>query len=390
METILHERRASVLRAHGAGPAEVDELLIYNESPFRAPGQPARFPLPDEPCVAAWEGYAALAGEDGVWEVLRARLPQLRFPVREGIGATEEYRAATLRGAECWPDQGVELREPRSLRLFIHPTAAGRLPVLAAGCRDDFATLVRALAYRGEPRPVPPSMGALAVGGFANWDRVAAHRRAWSASHDSAGWADEMRALAARPELYQDRFVILSPGPYSGVPARAVAMPEAEWDAMSMSIRLEHECAHYFSRRLFGAMRNNAFDELVADYAGMVAAAGRYEPGWALRFLGLEEEERFLEDGRLGSYRGTPRLTDGAFRVLCSLVRAAAGTLGRVDEWRRGAGTAWSMAERAPVLAALLRLTLEDLAANDSLARFWRAWRTPWSPGASRHHAAGA
>lgn len=361
-----HESRADVLRAHGASPAETVELLAYTEPAFRAPDAfPGAFPLPDEPFVSAWTGYAAEAEERGAWTVLRERMVQLRFPVARGISATEAYRAATRRGEPTWPEGGgIVLRAPERLRLFVHPTAAGAVPVLVAGDREDFVTLVRALARRNEPDPVPSSMGALIVGGYVNWDRVGALRRAWEGDHplgDANGWAAELRALIPRKELYQDRFVLLSRGPYSGVAAAAMGMEPGEWGETSLAIRLEHECAHHFTRRVLGSMRNTVHDELIADYAGVVSACGRFRADWVLRFLGLEGFPRFREGGRLRNYRGSPPLSDGAFRVLRSVTRSAvlnleAARLEQALDWR-------DPAARARVLVALAVHTLEELAA---------------------------
>jgi len=68
-----------------------------------------------------------------------------------------------------------------------------------------------------------------------------------------------------------------------------MGMDESTWHSLSLIIRLSHECTHYFTRRLFGSMRNNLLDELIADYQGIVAAnGGRYRADWFLRFVGLE------------------------------------------------------------------------------------------------------
>jgi hypothetical protein len=320
--------------------------------------------------VAAWEGYAAEAEERGAWPVLRDKLVQLRFPVAEGVSATDAYRAATRRGERSWPaDGGTHLRDPERLRLFLHPTAAGRVPVVVAGHRDDFVTLVRALVRRNEPDALPDSMGACIVGGYVNWDRVGALRGAWEAAHpgDDAGWAAELRALAPRRELYQDRFVLLSRGPYSGVPAAAMGMSVEEWEEASLVIRLEHECAHHLTRRAFGSMRNTAHDELIADFAGVVSAHGRFRADWVLRFLGVEGFPSFRADGRLRSYRGDPPLSDGAFRVLQALVRDAAASLEAAGLER---AVDWDdLDARACVLAAMARRTLEELAAPEAGAR---------------------
>src|SRR5438046_2154181 len=129
--------QASVLEALGASPGEVAELLAYNENVFDLGSlQPGtHFPLPDEPFVDFWEPLAAAARERGAWEVLREHLPQLSFPIREGISLTEDYRAATRRGVsvETLPEAtGLALDEPESIELVLHASAAGRIPLLIA------------------------------------------------------------------------------------------------------------------------------------------------------------------------------------------------------------------------------------------------------------------
>lgn len=368
--------RAGVLRAHGAGAAETAELLAYGAHVLEPPAGPLGVPLADEPFVAAWEGYAAEATERGAWEVLRARLPQLRFPVAAGVSETEAYRAATRRGEDAAPEgEGLRLRSPEGLRVFVHPTPAGRLPVLVAGDRGDFAALAAALAWRNEPRPVPASMGALMVAGFNNLDRVAALRRAWDAEHPGApehAWRERFREIAARRELYQDAFVLLCDGPYSGVGAEEVGLGGEAWTRASLAIRLEHECAHYFSRRVFGAIRKTAWDEIVADYAGITATAGRYREDWALCFLGLERFPAFRDGGRLANYRGTPPCSDRSFAVLRSLAHAAVRALAAFDRGRGGTGDSGAR-ERAETLAALLGTCLEEAAAPDGAERLRRA-----------------
>ena len=64
-------------------------------------------------------------------------------------------------------------------------------------------------------------------------------------------WAEEFKQLIHRKELYQDRFIILSDGFYSNIPASEIGLSESEWRRLSLTIRLEHECTHYFTRRIF-------------------------------------------------------------------------------------------------------------------------------------------
>ena len=369
------EFQDAVLRRLGATTAECEELLRYNENVFEIPCG-IELPLPDEPFVACWEGWAAEARCRGAFPVLSEHLPQLRFPIREGMSGTEAYRAATLKGvppADLPEATGLPRARPELVELALHPSPAGRIPVLTVRGRAEFVALVQALGHRNEPFPVPESQGALMLSGYNNWTRIAALRREWEAREPAerqGSWSEEFAGLRPRRELYQDRFILLSDGPYSAVPAADLGLDEPTWRSLSLAIRRDHECAHYFTRRLFGAMRNNLLDELIADYSGMVAALGRFRSDWFLRFLGLEAFPRFRPEGRLGIYRGKPPLSDGAFRVLQALIRDAAQNLERFDA-ALPAGPR-GLAERAAAITALASLRLEDLAApggEETLAR---------------------
>lgn len=350
----------------------LEELRAYNENVFDlgALGPETRFPLSDEPFVAFWEKLAAEAQNHGAFAVLREHLPQLRFPIREGISETEAYRAATRRGTpvEALPAAtGLELEHPEAIELVLHASPAGRIPLLIARRRPEFTALFRALTRRNEPVPVPPSQGALMVSGYNNWSRIGTLRRRWEATNpaarETATWAEEFQRLQGHKELYQDRFILLSDGPYSAVPAADLGLGDEEWREISLAIRRDHECAHYFTRRLFGSMRNNALDELIADYAGMTGATGRFRADWFLHFVGLEDFPRYRAGARLDLYRGDPPLSDGAFQILQELLVAAAGNLERFDA--REAPEPRSPAETALRIAALASLRLEELASPE-------------------------
>ena len=327
--------QADTLASFGASPGETEELLRYNENLFDLGALAGtELPLPDEPFVAVWEDWERQARERGAFAVLREHLPQLRFPIREGISGTEAYRAATLRGVpleEIPEATGLPLPRPELIEIVIHESPAGRIPLVIARGREEFVALLRALARKNEPAPVPDAQGALMISGYNNWTRI----RALGA---------EFRRVQAQKELYQDRFILLSNGPYRAVPAAELGLSEEEWREMSLVIRREHECTHYLTRRLFGSMRNNVLDEILADYAGITAAAGGFRADWLLRFL----------SARLDLYRGDPPLSDGAFRVLRALLEAAAGNIERWD----GPG------DRTARILTLASLRLEDLAAN--------------------------
>jgi len=207
------------------------------------------------------------------------------------------------------------------------------------------------------------------VSGFNNWGRIREYQRRWEAEggdRSRAAWQEEFRRLVPKKELYQDRFLILSTGPYSDVAAREIGLSGPDWRRISTKIRLEHECTHYFTLRVFGSMRNNLLDELIADYMGITAAAGRYRSDWFLRFMGLESFPVYREGGRLQNYRGEPPLSEGAFGALGTLVKDIAENLRRVSD---GLGfLPGNPEERAGMLLALCGFRLEDLAAPDAPA----------------------
>jgi hypothetical protein len=375
------EFRKSVLASYGASASQTEELLAYNQNVFERSDlkHPVKFPLAPEAHVAAWEEYAVVARVVGAFEALSRRLVQLRFPIQEGISQTEAYRFATRRGIPVdgmAAATGLVLRQPEKLQLMVHQSLAGAIPVLLTGNREDFVSLVQAIAMHNEPKPVPASMGACIVSGFNNWDRIRQYRQQWearnSANCSKSSWSAEFGRIILYKELYQDRFIILSDGPYSNVSARDMGLSEPEWQRLSLVIRLEHECTHYFTRRLFNSMRNNLLDELIADYKGIVAATGHYRADWFLRFLGLESFPHYREGGRLQNYRGQPPLSDGAFKILQVLVKAAAENLERfeaehTDELRE-------TSFQPLMLMGLTYLTLEELASQEANFRIQKTF----------------
>lgn len=361
--------RTGVLAAHGAKPGEIEALLAYNQARFEQSQR--QWPLADEPFVAVWEEYLAEAQIKGVLAALQGRLVQLCFPIRAGMSQSVTYLAATRKGtpveglAEA---TGLKLKAPDQLQLRLYSSPAGRIPLLITACREDFTSLVQALIYRNEPEPVPEAMGAAIVAGYNNWDRVRRHRQAWEQAQGWGGmWAQEFSRLLQNKALYQDTLIILSDGPYSGVSATELGLPEQEWRQLSLIIRREHECAHYLTRRAFNTMQNNLFDELLADYLGLVAALGCFRADWFLRFMGLESYPAYRQGGRLQNYRGQPPLSDGAFRVLQALVKSAAENLETLDARLR----------RDPagldIFLALTHLTLEEIASEAAEPRLEQA-----------------
>ncbi len=379
MEQFAH--RVAVLFDYGASLSVVQELLAYSGALAKPPTSTLldRLPLRDEPHIEVWSSYANAALREGAWPVLRQHLVQLRFPIRTDISQHPVYQQATRQGVpvEQLPTlPELELCAPERITLNLHPTAVGMVPLITVGERDDFVALIQALVHSNEPVPVAESLGAVLIKGYVNWDRVRRLRQQWEVEAlgdtSDVAWAREVSThIKPFPYLYQDSFIIVSSGGYSAVPAAALGLDDDVWHTLSLQLRVVHESTHYLAWRLYGSVRNHLFDELIADYCGIVATRGRYSAEWALHFLGMEAFPACRPNGRLHQYRGQPPLSSEAFALLQRLVQAAVENLERFDQ---AYGALYASGEAQARLAArLMQLTLEDLAAADALVRLQRA-----------------
>ncbi len=297
-------------------------------------------PLPDEPFVVDWEEYIEDIPREGPLAALQKRLMQLKFPVKEGMSQNSNYRLATRSGADTFimPEAtGVELQEPDKLEIYLYRTFAGRIPVIMVRNRNDFETLVRVFSHRNEPVPVPASMGACMIKGCNNWDRVKKYKEKWKRDNGYKEtpdflWGMEFEKMKSQRELYQDTFLILTDTEYSNVSAGMLGMDRDEWRRLSLVIRREHEATHYCTLRLLRSARNHLLDELIADYTGIVAAAGSYRANWFLCFMGLENYPAFRPGGRLVNYLNERQLSETAFENIKFYVRKAALNLEIISE----------------------------------------------------------
>ena len=376
MDAARVELRRAVLSRLGGAEGAVDEALRYCESPFGAVRVPRPvFPLPDEPHVDEWRRYAAEAGSRA-FAYLQERLPQLAIPVRDGVSRTPAWADVVLAGrpfrAEDFGGR-LALERPEGIRLLLHEHPAGALPVIVSEHRPDFETLVRALAWRGEPRPLGPAVNAQIVSGFINWDRLGRYRQEWrrGVSPEAAvhGWPAELARLQASEKWrFQDRFIVTCVRPYSGVEARDLGLElgEGDWLELSTRLRVEHEFTHYATRRVFGVMRLNLLDETLADFMGTTYALGAFKAAWYLRFLGLEDWPAVRPDGRIHTY--TSELSPAAFRLVCAVAARAAHTLETL------CSLFYSPAQRGRFLLALCGTTLELLASEEAVALFGESY----------------
>ncbi|MEO7795608.1 MAG: ATP-binding protein [Thermoanaerobaculia bacterium] len=353
-ETSAWSARRQYLAGLGAAGSALDALTDYVGLAYpKLLDAELEVELAPEPQIPFWRQYAAEARDSGVAKTLALRFPQLGFPVAAGTSQSAEYRRATRQGeADPVRRAPLEIERDDLLSLHIEESIAGAIPVLTARHRNDFVLLVRALTARNEPETVPDAMGACLVKGLVNWERVGAERRGFEASLSRAAtaeeWATEMeRRIRPRKELWQDRLILLSDGPYSAVPAEEVGLDPATWRERSLALRLAHECFHCLTLRWHGLLRSHLLDELLADYVGSLAAFGSYDAARALRFLGLNVDAPSLPGGRWEIYRGA--LPEAAIPALARLVERAARALERLPV--------------APLPAAARARQLLDLAA---------------------------
>ncbi len=364
------EQAPNALRVAGVTGADAESLLATLAPPFDGPDKAPAFPLLDEPFVDAWDIYAS---SPDTWLKLSTSLPQLRFAISEGQSQNPAYLAATKRGDLSLapdPGDGLQLEAPQDLTVTLHQTPAGRIPVLEPATRSDFEALLRAFLYRSEPVDVPRSMGAAMVAGFNNWDRIARLNADWLADGNSEiGWTEHFKAeIVPNKLLYQDRFILLSRGTYSNVNSDDLPGGEDKVWELSRVIRLEHECAHYFTRRVCGQMRNDLYDELMADYAGLVAATGQFDAELFLKMIGLKPDGTLQPQARARIYLDQ-KLTPAAERGMLALLAHAASALSGLHKDhvlpRLGASP-----DLGQVLLALSALCFEDFAAEDIETRF--------------------
>lgn len=316
--------------------------------------------LADEAFLEDWRRYQKIAADQGILVALKKPLRQLYFPISKGISQTSGYQAVTKKGANPMfvPEAtGLPLKRPESIRLLFYPTLAGNLPVLEIPERSDFVQLVQAMAHRNEPTPIPASMGACMIKGYNNWDRVEVYKK-------EKGDAFDFNQLKAEPALYRDVFLLITKAPYSAVPAKKMGLASRQWLAYSNIIRLAHEGTHYETLRLLGSAKNHLLDEFVADYRGIVAALGVFNPQWLLQFWGIGEHLTYEEGGRMKHYLKDVSLSTEDFREVMACIHQAAQQL---EAWGHRSPSVYTPEGRQEALFTITQLTLRQMASGQDL-----------------------
>lgn len=339
--------RLAFWRALGIDALGAQQLVAFCQP---LPEPVTTLPLPSEP----QESFYQLLPSSGekLFQELALAFPQLCFSPAPGLCQSQEWAAVVRRGEQPLPSSRAPLQAIEHLELRLLPTPAGTLPFLIAGCREDFVLLTQLLAHRGEPAPIPQSMGAVLIQGLVNWQRFRQLSETKACGLSGQGGEESWSQLAQEQWLYRDRLALAFRGVYSGVQAPPELKPAAWLDA-SLTIRLAHEATHYLTIRLFGKLGHTICEELVADWVGLGTAFGRYRPDLARQFMGVETPNRIRLGGRLANYRPID-LPDQAFASLAQAVFLAINSLAKLS-WPGEGGL-------SRILPQLLSLSLEELA----------------------------
>lgn len=359
----MDTQRTAVLQHFGFDPSVVEQLVkvLSRELPSAFPN-PSQFPLGNELFVPDWINCCMEAKRLGAVVALRNMLFELNFPIAEGISATREYRqtgpACGVEGLEPWKKHALgepTWEAPDRIKIFLHDTGCGLIPVIRAGVHADFATIVRAIMHSNEPVPVASSMGSSFIRGYQNKKRYLRIREALAMGVISPESRD--------PQLWKDQFILLSSGDYSGVPASSMGLESAAWLELSTRLRLHHESCHYIIRRLYPRLRFGLQDELIADFAGLMEVRGNFRAAEFLLFMGLEKFPAYRSGGRLENY---PRELEGGKEMAQAMGRLLVDASEHLESFFATWDPTRFQQEKLRVLAILTWLPLEILASPQS------------------------
>ncbi|MBQ8137496.1 MAG: hypothetical protein IJ174_08700, partial [Clostridia bacterium] len=234
-----------------------------------------------------------------VLEKLAAEYPQLYLD--PDVDSQEAFRQVILQGKEPEIKRLSHYQGDVFDKQELVDPGTGPVRVVTLGNRHDFELVMRSLmAAKTDPRaPIPESQGASMLTVF-NWPRIHAHLRQFPEAEQAA----EFKRFTAVKEIYIDRLIVLSLGPYSHIDASKIGCENEEWLRLSDTIRRYHELTHVICRIRYPEDVDAVRDELIADAVGLYAAYGAFDPEKERLFLGIEG--RRYVGGRLGNYTDDP------------------------------------------------------------------------------------
>ena len=251
---------------------------------------------------AEWNGE--LRGKAAIEHL--AEVYQQLYLRPDETGAAEYHRIVRT-GAEANQKSLAHFHGDERDRLYREETPAGSVLVLTLYMRADFELFLQIMANRCVPQEIPATQGAAILDGVVNWQRIRRHQEAFFQQEIAAGnlfpdWPSEFKRFTADKRNCKDALIVLSVGPYSGIPAERLGLDLEEWTERSHVIRRVHECTHFVCRRLYPGKIDAVWDELVADSVGIYAAFGAFDLSMEEVFLGIAEG-RYV-GGRLKNYAG--------------------------------------------------------------------------------------
>lgn len=348
--------------------SESDQLADYLRNDFldEANDPLPELPLANESHIASWR----LWHEDAEvsYKLLAEELPQLLFGVGTGISKTTPYHQAILGGDVNARPSGDHLPDG-DIGFSVETHWAGSLPILRPHTRDTFEWLFRVLGFKGEEVDIAPSVHAIFITGLPNPGRLVATREAWERGElvddplvvGCSNWNEAIQALdRGDPTRFRDRILVMHEENYASLTAEDVqeGLSESDWHEKSKVIRQEHEFAHYATRRMFGNMRFNLHDEIIADCMGFTKAFGYFEAELFLKCLGVTPDELPTPNARAWTY--VKGLSEEEVITVCSLTASAAMN---VQTWIQTEG----IHERPELLHSLARIDLSTLAGSKGL-----------------------
>ncbi len=184
---------------------------------------------------------------------------------------------------------------------FDLETPVGAVKVLYLPVRDEFVKMVATLAYKGDCTRIPDSMGAVSFFGIKNWNRIHKVKAEILGEEVQVGQFWNLLESQEEENFCKDVYVIVTKGYYSNLSPSAIDYSEEMWIEKSLTLRIYHELTHVICRKKFSDMIEPIWDEILADYMGIMWAFGSYNVDIAEKCLGIYGEQ-YVEGGRLQNY----------------------------------------------------------------------------------------
>ncbi|MGN0669820.1 MAG: DUF7005 family protein [Oscillospiraceae bacterium] len=233
---------------------------------------------------------------------LAGRFPQIYIKPEEGASQSEIYRGIVRKGESFSGDLSHFICSDED-SLTVAETPAGKVEIVFLKNRADFECFYRIMAAKCEPVPILRTVGAAYIGGINDWSKIHAHlaEYAQNGGTDSTG---EFARFTADKSNYKTSIILLSDGFYSNLSCENTPFSEEQWLKISLDIRKYHELTHFVCRHFFPTKINAVWDEIIADFYGLLCATGSYDAALALKFLGIVDGK--YTGGRLERYVEAP------------------------------------------------------------------------------------